>query len=76
MTRRPSVVDAGLTIEDFAGATGVELDDGPYETVAGYVLHRLGRLAEVGDTVVVGDHQLVVTEVDRHRITRVSVRAL
>ncbi len=70
----PDVVDAGLTIEEFARVSGVPLDDGPYETVAGYVMHRLGRLAEVGDTVVVGDHQLVVTTVDRHRITRVSVR--
>jgi magnesium and cobalt exporter, CNNM family len=70
----PDVVDAGLTIEDFARVTGVPLADGPYETVAGYVMHQLGRLAEVGDTVVVGDHHLVVTEVDRHRITRVSVR--
>jgi len=70
----PDVVDAGLTIEEFVRQTGVPLDDGPYETVAGYVMNRLGRLADVGDTVVVGDHQLVVTEVDRHRITRVSVR--
>ena len=70
----PDIVDAGLTIEEFARQTGVPLEDGPYETVAGYVMHQLGRLAEVGDTVVVGEHQLVVTEVDRHRITRVSVR--
>ena len=67
-------MDAGLTIEEFARQTGVPLEDGPYETVAGYVMHRLGRLAEVGDTVDVDGHRLVVTDVDRHRITRVSVR--
>ena len=72
----PDVVDAGLTIEEFARETGVPLEDGPYETVAGYVMHKIGRLAEVGDTVVVGDHQLVVIEVDRHRITRVSLRVV
>ncbi|MBB3044117.1 CNNM domain-containing protein [Nocardioides soli] len=70
----PDVVDAGLTIEEFARETGVPLEDGPYETVAGYVMHRLGRLAEIGDAVVVDGHRLVVTDVDRHRITRVSVR--
>jgi putative hemolysin len=70
----PDVVDAGLTIEEFARVSGVPLEDGPYETVAGYVMHKLGRLAEIGDTVIVGEHQLVVTEIDRHRITRVSVR--
>ncbi len=50
------------------------LADGPYETAAGYLLHRLGRLADVGDTVMVDEHELTVAEVDGHRITRISVR--
>jgi putative hemolysin len=70
----PGTVDAGLTIEEFGARTGVELEDGPFETAAGYVVHRLGRLADVGDVIVVGDHELVVAEVDRHRITRLAVR--
>ncbi|NUS41309.1 MAG: HlyC/CorC family transporter [Terrabacter sp.] len=71
----PTTVDAGLTIEEFAERTGVELEDGPYETVAGYVLHRLARMSEVGDSVVVADRQLEVVEVDGHRITRVRLHA-
>ncbi|MDF1604195.1 hemolysin family protein [Nocardioides sp. YIM 152315] len=70
----PDVVDAGLTIEEFARDTGVPLEDGPYETVAGYVMHRLGRVAVVGDVVAVDGHELVVSGVERHRITRVTVR--
>ncbi|CAI9404309.1 hemolysin family protein [Nocardioides sp. T2.26MG-1] len=69
-------IDAGLTIEEFTERTGVELEDGPYETAAGYVVHRLGRLAVRGDVVVVGDRELVVASVDRHRITRLRVRPL
>ncbi len=68
-------VDAGLTIEEFGERTGVELDDGPYETVAGFVLHRLARMADVGDSVPVGDRTLDVAEVDGHRITRVRLHA-
>jgi hypothetical protein len=71
----PATVDAGLTIEEFAERTGVELEDGPYETVAGYVLHRLARMGDVGDSVVVGDRRLEVVEVDGHRITRVRLDA-
>ncbi|MDI6912221.1 hemolysin family protein [Nocardioides sp.] len=67
-------VDAGLTIEDFAERTGVGLEDGPYETAAGYVVHRLGRLAAAGDVVIVGDHEIEVATVDKHRITRLRVR--
>lgn len=66
--------DAGLTIEEFAERTGVTLEDGPYETAAGYVVHRLGRLAVAGDVVTVGDHELEVASVDKHRITRLRVR--
>jgi len=71
----PTTVDAGITIEEFAERTGVALADGPYETVAGYVLHRLARMAEVGDSVVVEDRRLEVVEVDGHRITRVRLGA-
>lgn len=43
--------DAGLSLEDFEDRTGVALPDGPYETVAGFVIARLGRLAVEGDEV-------------------------
>jgi putative hemolysin len=71
----PATVDAGLTIEEFRERTGVELEDGPYETVAGYVLHRLARMAELADRVPVGDHVLEVADLDGHRITRVRLHA-
>ena len=71
----PATVDAGLTIEEFGERTGVELDDGPYETVAGFVLHRLARMGQEGDRVSVGDHVLEIAEVDGLRITRVRLHA-
>ncbi|WP_069385255.1 hemolysin family protein [Cellulosimicrobium cellulans] len=66
-------VDAGQTIEEFARRTGVELPDGPYETVAGFVVAQLGRLAAVGDHVDVGEQRLTVTEVDRRRLVRLDL---
>ena len=72
----PETIDAGLTIEEFGERTGVGLQDGPYETVAGYLLHRLARMAEVGDRVVVEGRALEVAELDGHRITRVRLHPL
>lgn len=66
-------VDAGLTIEHFAEETGVELEDGSYETACGYVLSRLGRVARVGDSIDVDGATLVVTETDGHRLVRLQV---
>ena len=38
-------VDGLLNLEDFAEETGFELPEGPYETVAGFVVAELGRAA-------------------------------
>ncbi|WP_435736461.1 hemolysin family protein [Cellulosimicrobium sp. PMB13] len=69
-------VDAGQTIEELARRTGIELPDGPYETVAGFVVAELGRLAEVGDHVDVAGRRLTVTDVSRRRIVRLDVSDL
>lgn len=66
-------VDAGITIEEFAEQTGLELADGPYQTAAGYVISRLGRLARAGDRITVAGHDLVVSETDGNRLVRLQV---
>ena len=68
-----SHIDGGLNIEDFAERTGIELEDGSYETVAGYVVDRLGRMPAVGDSVQAGNHQLIVSELNSRRISRLDV---
>jgi len=66
-------VDGLLNLDDFAEETGVELRDGPYETVAGYVLSELGHLPDVGDQVRAGDHLLTVMAMDGRRVARLHV---
>jgi putative hemolysin len=66
-------VDGLLNLEDFTDETGVELPDGPYETVAGFVVSQLGELPTVGATVEVDGHILTVTELDGRRVARISV---
>ena len=48
---------------------GITLPKGPYTTVAGLVLDRLGRLPAPGETVRVDGWQLEVLAVDHHAIT-------
>jgi putative hemolysin len=66
-------VDGGLILQEFASASGFELPEGHYETVAGYVIDRLGRLPRAGDQVEVDGHVLTVTAMDRLRIARIRV---
>jgi putative hemolysin len=67
-------VDGLLSLDDFAEDVGLDLPDGPYETVAGFMVARLGRLPDEGDTVEVGDGNLLtVTGLDGRRIAKVLV---
>lgn len=83
-------LDAGISLEDFTDLTGIELPQGSYETIAGFVLSLLGHIASVGDAVEVnlsGDNDSIeteesniitisVTRIDKMRITRVKVRQI
>lgn len=66
-------VDGLLNLDEFAEQTGIELPEGPYETVAGYVLAMLGHLPGDGEAVEAAGRKLVVTEMDGRRIARVRV---
>src|SRR3954468_3417840 len=69
-------VDGLLNLDDFAEATGHELPDGPYETVAGCLMSRLGRVPRGGDAVEFDSVRLKVTKMDGRRVARVRVTVL
>lgn len=46
-------------------------EDGPYETVAGFVMNELGRLPKVGDEVAIGGGTLRVERLDGRRVDRI-----
>jgi putative hemolysin len=66
-------VDGLLNLDDFAEQTGIELPEGPYETVAGYMLAVLGQLPTGHEAVEVNGHRLTVLAMDGRRIARVRV---
>ena len=69
-------VDGGMNLEDFLELTAIELPEGPYETVAGYVVAELGQLPEVGLSVDFEDHRLIVLEVENRRAIRIKVEEI
>ena len=69
-------VDGLLNLDDFAEATGHELPEGPYETVAGCLMSKLGRLPRAGDAVEVDSVRLKVAKMDGRRVSRVRVTVL
>jgi len=68
-----SRVDAGLNLDDFRELTGIDLPPGPYQTLAGYMLYRLGRIPAEGDRVQTDGHEFAVAEMQGRRMTAVTV---
>jgi len=66
-------VDGLLNLGEFAEQTGIELPEGPYETVAGYMLATLGQLPTGHEAVEAAGHRLTVLAMDGRRIARVRV---
>jgi putative hemolysin len=68
--------DGLLNLDEVEERTGVRLPDGPYETLAGFVMATLGHLPRVGEAVEADDHRLTVVELDGRRVSRVRVTAI
>jgi len=66
-------VDGLLNLDDFEDETGLELPEGPYETVAGFLMAELGRIPRPKDVVDIGPHRITVLVVDGRRVSRVRV---
>ncbi len=67
-------VDGSTTIRELGSEYGVELPgDAGFETLAGFLLFRLGYIPARGDTVTFGPRTFIVQEMDRNRIARVRI---
>ena len=69
----PASIDGGISLEDFADATGIDLPDGDYETAAGYVIAQLGHIPVVGERVEVDTGTLEVAAVSGNRVTELTL---
>ncbi len=69
------LVDGLLREDELMEQTGFKLPEGPYETLAGFLLSRLGHIPVVGESLAENGWEFTVMEVDRHRIEQVRVVA-
>ncbi|MHC5540080.1 hemolysin family protein [Singulisphaera rosea] len=69
-------VDAACPLDVLAESCGVEIPETDAETAGGLILDVLGRIAQVGDSIVVGNHRLTVQRADPTRIRRILVEVL
>ncbi|MGO1400896.1 MAG: hemolysin family protein [Flaviflexus sp.] len=71
------LIPGDMRPDELAREAGINVpDDGPFETLAGYIMTELGRLPEVGDTVESDGVSLTVEKLEGRRVVSIRARAL
>jgi putative hemolysin len=63
-------VDGLMSLEDLSEQSGVDIPEGPYETISGYVMHFLGRIPVEGDLLNVNGIRITVLSMEGKRVGR------
>ena len=70
-----AVMDGRVPFEDVKELFRLDVADSEeYDTLAGFIVHELGRMPRAGDAVRVGDVSLTVEDVQARRARRIRVR--
>jgi putative hemolysin len=69
-------MDAGLAISDINEEMSLNIPEGDYQTLAGFILDRLGSIPEVGDVMEFGDLRITIKAMERVKIEEVELRRL
>lgn len=65
------IINGGVRVTELEPKLNFPFPTGDYVTLGGLINHRLGRIAEVGDTVELEGGRLEVLDMDLHRIIKV-----
>ena len=69
-------MDAGLSISDINEEMELGIPEGDYQTLAGFILDRLGSIPEVGDIMEFGNLRITIIAMERVRIEEVELQRL
>lgn len=71
------IFDAAITVRDLAAKHGIDLTGDPsYETVAGFILNRLGFVPRGGESFEAEGYRFTVMEMEKRRVSRVKIKPL
>jgi putative hemolysin len=66
-------IDGLMSLEDLSEQAGVDVPEGPYETISGYVMHFLGRIPIAGDLINVNGIRITVLSMEGKRVGRLLI---
>ena len=76
VSEKEFIADAKIEIDEFEEKFGIDLNESTVETLGGYMTKRLGILPKVGDKIIVGSVELIVTAADKRRIKKIGISTI
>ena len=67
------IVEGQMNLDDFNDDLETNLTSDDYDSVGGFIMERLDRMASVGDTVETEEVTLVVEQMEKNRIEKIHV---
>ncbi len=67
-------VDARLEIEKLGEFFGIELPEGNYESVGGFIIYHLGKIPKENEKIEFKDLEIIIKKADARKIHKVMVR--
>jgi len=61
-------IDGLISLEDLHELADISLPEGPYETISGFVMHYLGRIAQVNDVVRINGARFTIISMSGKRV--------
>jgi magnesium and cobalt transporter len=69
------LVDGGASIDDVRDQVGVNVPEGEYVTIGGFLFDAFGHIPEEGERLTYDGWELRVAEMDKRRVAKVVVQA-
>lgn len=71
------LMDGGVNLRDLETQMQWKLPrDGGVETLAGFVLYRLGHIPQTGESIVFDDRRFTIVEMDARRVAKIRVEPI
>jgi putative hemolysin len=70
------VVEGTMTLRDVNAILGTELESADVETIAGYLVEKIGRIPRDGEAFTIGELRFLVLSAERVRINKLKIERM
>ena len=67
-------IDGAMNIDEANDELELNIPEGDYETIAGFILENFQKIPEIGEKTSYGNLRITINEVDGSRISKVRIR--